>query len=316
MSRIALVTTWHKACGISEHAAYLKTSVEAADPDLKIEVVSELHPSEVLERPTLPSVIILNYQAAVLSQWHPEHIREAQAKGSKVLVIWHDSGVPNTDQCKALYAVADRMIVHEPAEDLPEAIYWRMGVPAAEWQMRMSETLGYPDQPLLGSIGFPSGWKNYTEIAKIAGRSGWALLLIAPTATAEQVAEWKAVCPDLHVRSDFVPRREALRLLSGCDATAFFYVTNNAGQSGAILQGIAARKPVLALSTCRQFRALYADPLGVRTIQWCGTFEQMEDQLRLVRIQRVDPGIVALAEQESWARLGVKYAGLIRELSA
>ena len=65
-----------------------------------------------------------------------------------------------------------------------------------------------------------------------------------------------------------------------------------------------ARKPVIAFSTCRQNRALYADALGAQAIQWVETFEDAADRLRWwVTPGPVDPGIVALAAQDSWAGL-------------
>jgi len=138
------------------------------------------------------------------------------------------------------------------------------------------------------------------------------LLLLAPTATAEQVASWSALNPHLLVRTDFVPREEAVGLLMGCDATAFCYICHNTGQSGAILQGLAARKPVVALSTCRQFRALYAEYPG--SIRWAETFDQVELYLKTLPIARVDPRTVYVAERESWTWLGVRYAALYRSL--
>ncbi len=47
-----------------------------------------------------------------------------------------------------------------------------------------------------------------------------------------------------------------LRLLSSAEATAFLYTCHNAGTSGAIRQGLAAGRPLLAMSGCRQFRDL------------------------------------------------------------
>lgn len=328
---VLLVTTWDQPCGIAEHAFYLKESIEAADPQIHIEVESTgtLHPASVLNRETISPVVILNYQAGLLSQWHPEHLRQVQARGSSVVVIYHDTGVPNSDQCKALYQVADVFIVHEPAKDLPQAIYWRMGVPAAgnramQYGRRFRDTPGFVEnscfkawdgQLVLGSIGFPSGWKNYDQLAKVTAEVGWALLLIAPGATAAQIAGWAASNPNLTVWPTFTSRLTASALLAGCDATAFCYVCHNTGQSGAILQGIAARKPVHALATCRQFRALFNDKLGRTAITWTETFEDLAFNLsHFTRIERVHPPIVALAEQESWSRLGRKFAGLCREL--
>jgi len=167
-------------------------------------------------------------------------------------------------------------------------------------------------RPMLGTIGFPFPWKNYDKLAEVTARCGWDLFLIAPNATAEDEARWKGLNPHASICTTFVPRDLAISWLAGCDATAFLYVCHNTGQSGAILQGIAARKPVIALKTCRQFRSLYEDPLGRATIKWAETFDDVAAYLRNIRIQRVDPGIVALAEQESWTKVGAKYLDIYR----
>src|SRR3990172_1579079 len=130
-----------------------------------------------------------------------------------------------------------------------------MGVPGQEppdthaWKTPYGES-GYcfrhSSQPVLGSIGFPFPWKNFDRLASLTCELGWALVLIAPGATDTDVALWRTVNPDSYIRTDFVPRREAVSLLSACDATAFPYTGGGTGQSGAILQGIAARKPMIA----------------------------------------------------------------------
>lgn len=328
MIRVLLVTTWNTACGIAEHAAMLKEAVEAADPEIVIT------PSAEALDPRAPSpfpykgieILHLNYQASLHSRWTPEIITETKANEQckAVVITYHDTGVPNSDQCKALHQIADAFVIHEPADDLPGAHYWRMGVPAwmpptqfaAGLACRESNACfkGWGDQPVLGSLGFPFPWKHYEKLAEVSRAAGWALLLIAPGATEAQVAEWWAINPDLYVRTDFVSRREAISLLSGCDGTAFCYVTHNTGQAAPILLGIAARKPVIALSTCRQFRALYEDKLGRAAIGWCETYEDVLARLASCPIQRVDPGIVALAEQDSWTKLGQKYAALYHSL--
>lgn len=78
--------------------------------------------------------------------------------------------------------------------------------------------------------------------------------------------------------------------------------------------GVAARKPVIALSSCRQFRDLHEDPLGHEVIRWCATFDQAEERLRKVPIGRVDPGIVALAEQDSWTRIARNHLAVYKEI--
>lgn len=319
--RVALVTPWATACGIAEHAAMLVEAVQAADPSIAITPITDLHPSAVRTMPERPDVIVLNYQAALLSQWTPEALDGTRARrGAPVVVIYHDTGVPNSDQCKGIAAAANATIVHEPAEDL-QALgrieYWRMGVPAWEgiYQHADGPRSWSQGRPILGTVGFPFGWKNYDQLAQITREVGWALLLIAPTAREADLDRWQTLNPCTRIEPSFLHRRVVVGMLAGCDATAFMYTCANTGQSGALLQGIAARKPVIALETCRQFRALRMDQRAHHAIRWVGSFESLRTQLEDLFPHRFDPGIVALAEQESWAKLGVKYAALFHELA-
>lgn len=325
--RVALVTTWDIPCGIAEHAAYLKAAVQAADPAIEIITLTDLHPSAIARGPVdgrPVDLVVLNYHAALHSQWTPDAIREVQQRGLPVVVIYHDSGVPNSDQCRQIAYVLrprlDAMVVHEPFDDLPieKVHYWRMGVPAwsGAWAFDQSPGSWAQGRPILGSIGFPFPWKNYDELARVTHAQGWALLLIAPGATPEQVQVWTALNPCLKVLTTFPQRAVAGAYLGGCDATAFCYTCANTGQSAAIYQGIAARKPLLAFRSCRQFRALYEDPLARQQITWCDSFAEVERLLRVLPIERVNPGMLALAEQESWRIRGYQYAGLFRSLHA
>lgn len=321
---VLLVTTWKTDCGIAEHSALLKHATEAVDIQI-LPYAEGLDPTVVVSREDWinprDAIVHLNYHAALHSRWAPEWIRRIQAYGVKVLVTYHDSGVPNSDQCKAVCAAADYFVVHEPYDDLPpNGEYLRMGVPALDDHVpylgRERWKKAYPDQPFLGSVGFPFPWKNYDELAKITAKVGWGLFLIAPRATSEQIDHWRSLNPYVVVRNDFLCRKEVVRLLHDCDATATMYTCANTGQSGAILQCIAARKPVFALETCRQFRALYMDPLANKYIRWCKDFTQFEQRLSNVQIGRVDSGMVALAEQESWTTVGKRYAEIYRMLEA
>lgn len=311
---VLLVTSWGTACGIAEHAAMLVDAVTHADGDVNIAPCPELDP-DALPAVALRHVQILhlNYQAALHSRWTPEWIRHYQAAGKKVIVTYHDTGVPNSDQCRAIIDACDAAIVHEPFDDLPaeKTHYWRMGVVDPCPPRR----LGRDPRPMLGTIGFPFGWKCYDKLCEMTAEAGWQLLLIAPGATAEDIARWSALQPNLHVICSFIERQMAVSLLGGCDATAFTYVCHNTGQSGALLLGIAARKPLLALSTCRQFRALYHDPMARLAIRWAVTFEELTRELRaLPATTREDEAMLALAEQESWRQVGEKYAQLYRSL--
>ena len=193
--------------------------------------------------------------------------------------------------------------------------YWRMGVSEVETEPWYSR--GSRSRPVLGTVGFPFPWKCYDELCRRTAANGWGLLLLAPTATDVDRQRWRALNPWVEVVSTFLPQAEVVACLRGCDATAFTYVTHNTGQSGAILQGIAAGKPVFALETCRQFRALHQDPLGREAITWGKDFNDLSIwlQQRALTGGRFDGGIIALREQDSWRHLGKNYAGLYRQLA-
>jgi hypothetical protein len=312
--RVMLVTSWDTACGIAEHSAMLKEAVERADPGIAIMPdYAALDPGRFVHSDNPPAIVHLNYQAALHSRWTPETLQRLRTIGYKVVVTYHDTGVPNADQCKAIIDASDAAVVHEPFDDLPaeKTHYWRMGIPT--WHKPQTAYL-HDARPVVGTIGFPFGWKCQSKLIETAAGSGWTSLVIAPNATVEQVLEWLVIDPEMSIYTEFMPRHEAISLLSGCDATAFTYVTHNTGQSGAICLGIAARKPVVALATCRQFRALFDDWIGQRAIYWCRDFDHIQRTLHSIPIQRCDPGIVALAEQDSWTHLGENYARLYRSL--
>ena len=330
---VLLVSTWDTACGIAEHAALLKQHVEAADRGIVLDPYpAGLDPSEVFEYLYAKEavheadVVHLNYHAALHSRWTPKEIQRLQ-EDTPVLVTYHDTGVPNSEQCRAVCAAADYFVVHEPYDDLPaHGEYLRQGIPDPEEpvifdllaaQMRR-EGRWWRGQPVVGTVGFPFPWKNYDLLVEAAALAAWGVLLLAPNATPEQVGRWMALHPACAVETSFRPRREVVSALSGCDATAFLYTCANTGTSGAIRQGIAARKPVLAFSdrVCRQFRDLGTDPLGQRAVTWLedGRPEAVADQLSALPSGRLDFDVVRLAEQDSWCRVGTRYAEIFRML--
>jgi|SRR5262245_13204666 len=320
--KVLLVTSWDTPCGIAEHSAMLKEAVEASTYAISVvPSVEALDPLSLRVRMLLTDthttgrdtqIVHLNYQAGLHSRWTPERICELRAAGYPVVVTYHDTGVPNSDQCKQVIAAANAAVVHEPYDDLPPGThYWRMGVPG--WEKPQTAYL-HDARPVVGTVGFAFPWKCQSKLIEVAASVGWTSLVIAPRATREQIEEWLTIDPEMTVCADFVPRHEVISLLAGCDATAFTYVTHNTGQSGAICIGLAARKPVIALKTCRQFRALHGDPLGSSAIRWCETFDDVRRELINTTLQRADPWIVALAEQDSWEHLGEKYAALYRSL--
>ena len=316
--KVLLVSTWNTSCGIAEHAAYLKESVEAADATIQIVPAPVLlNPDDLIsiaDVPTYDSPIVhLNYQAALHSRWNADRIRRWQEGGHKVVVTYHDSGVPNSDQCKAICAAADYFVIHEPYDDLPgHGEYLRMGVP----EYRGTLYPPHPEanrRPIVGTCGHDFPWKCWPELAGWAQVAGWGLRICTPEITDERRHEIRSINPwtEFCVGLD---RETLVDALHGCDATAFVNVCHNTGQSGAILQGIGARKPVIALSTCRQYRSLYLDEMGREAIRWVETFAAVSYQLTTLPLSRVDTRLLPLAEHESWRHVGARYAAIYRSL--
>lgn len=310
--RVRLVTTWGKACGIASHSEELKAWVEAADPDIRIEPWSDLHPASLAAAPSA-DLTWLNFHAALHSQWTPAAITNARRFGP-IGVTYHDTGVPNSDQCLGVVGAADAAIIHEPCGDLidDKIHYWRMGVPLNQGLVGERTSWHYA-RPMLGTVGFDFPWKCWGELAEASAAVGWGLLICTPAMTAEHEADLATRNPWLVVRRD-LPAWRVIADLHTCAATAFTFSCANTGQSGSILQGIAAGKPVLAFRHCRQMRALYDDPLGRQAIRWCDSFQDVAETLQRLTLGRWDGATVALAQQDGWLGLGQKYAGLFREL--
>lgn len=311
--KVRLVTTWDTPCGVAEHAYYLKTSIEAADAGIEVTPdTAALDPNQLTGDFDL---LHLNYHGALHSRWLPKHIKSLQARRVPVITTFHDTGVPNSDLCKVICAASTAAVVHEPFDDLEgEVYYWRMGVPEVVGQDHPHPFSG--SRPVLGTVGFNFGWKCYDELCRVTERVGWGMCIISPNATEADEARWKAINPWVDVVPGFVSREAVVLTLKTCDATAFTYVCHNTGQSGAILQGIAAKKPVFALETCRQFRALLDDDLGSCAIHWCQTFEHVAETLRWLPLTRLDSAIVQLAHQDRWSEVGKRYASLYRRVAA
>lgn len=311
--KVLLVTSWGQPfCGIQAHSENLIAAVQQADPGIEILPSPDaLDPAEVSVPKWGFDVVHLNYHRALHSRWTPARVDLLKAGGYKVVITWHDSygETPPDSLSQDLCALTDAFIVHEPCQGLEKAIYWRMGVPSYEG----TAYGGDPARFMLGTVGFDFPWKNYTELAKLTGEIGWGFLICCPEMYQARQQELRTLNPWLRVEVG-LSQELVIAALRGCDATAFMFTCGNSGQSASILLGIAARKPVYALNSCRQFRSLYQNDLGGQAIRWVGDFVGLQQRLMVDRLPRLDPWIVRLAEKDSWEKLGRKYAALYQSL--
>jgi hypothetical protein len=335
--RVLLVTSWDTPCGIAEYARLLKESVQRAAPKIEILPDSDaLDPESYAVRSLYHDmresgidILHLNHHDGLHSRWTPDHVKRFTDAGMPVLVTYHDTRavLAECPKLAALAAVASSVVVHEPVEGL-QAIYWRQGVPAAAQQphayLKASmESFGsmhtsfkaFPQQPVLGTCGFNFPWKNYDRLAQVTGEEGWALVILSNNATTEDEQRWKSLNSAILVVREFLLQDQVVNYLAGCDATVFMYECANTGTSGAIRQGIAARKPVIALGSCRQFRDLLLDDRGAHALDWVLDWDEFRERLASTHGGPVCNMVHALAHAESWEKLGRNYAELYRLLA-
>lgn len=317
MIRVLPISSWDTDCGIAEFCLHLRNELNRpyyARPQVFVQTPNpaQLDPEVFLRDQAMGSfdVLWLNYHAALHARWTPEQVARLRRVGIPVVVTYHDTGVPNSAQCRALHARGTPFIIHEPADDLPGAIYLRQGIP--EYRSALAYS-GHADRPRVGTMGFPFPWKNYDLLCVAAELAGWQAVLLAPRSTPEDHARWRRLHPSVIIEPRFIPAEAVVTHLAGCDATAFLYTCCNTGTSGAIRQGIATRKPVIATTSCRQFRDLREDPVGRAAISWIdvvdpGQPERVAEALAAVPIGRLYPPMVRLARQDSWARVADRYA--------
>lgn len=301
------------------------------------------------------SLIHLNHHDALHSRWTPDHVRKAREAGIPVLVTYHDTTADPSPSSKLaqLARVASSVVVHEPLDprNAIKAIYWRQPVPAPArapvdyahdhhgWYASYRQEIhngdmenwgkgiyteaaqplwkAYPQQPVLGTVGFDFPWKNFDRLARLTADLGWAYVCLSNNMTPERVAQIKTVNPHSLVIPEYLPTPVIVNYLAGCDATAFPYECANTGTSGAIRLGIAALRPVFAFPSCRQFRDLYEDEERRSLIHWVEDWLHFEVQLLTFSTAAgatSDWRSRRLAHQDAWEQAGKNYAQLYRML--
>lgn len=335
MIELLTISSGVEACGIREYANHLQANLpgditmrgngrgEWLDPTVFFGELPDIQQYQG------PQVVWLNYHAALHSRWNPGMV-ERLRQHLPVLVTYHDTSNPVPDQCRTLYHAVvwsahdqpvhpGRFVVHEPCPELGEAVYLRQGVPGAESPIdyRGYQFKQYSQQPVLGTVGFNFPWKCFDQLCTVTQQAGWAFVLLANNATDEDEARWLRLNPNTYVVRGFHTQAFVVAYLSGCTATAFMYTCANTGTSGAIRQGIAARRPVYALRSCRQWRDLHEweQTEGHEYIRWVDTFDALGYRLRTDRVGGIDAGMVYLAQVDSWRTQAEKYATLFRGVS-
>lgn len=320
--RVLMATSWDTACGIAAFAEMAKEYVEAADPNiLMLASAQALDPLWARTTQAAPHVLWLNYHRGLHSRWTPEAVTHWKRDiGTPVVITFHDTyGESEPDALtQELHDLADAFIVHEPCVGLPKQILIRQGVLPymGVYQYETGPRGWSKGRPILGTAGFNFPWKSYDDLAKATAAAGWALLILSNNATEEDGLRWASYNPACQTVAGFLSGSELVTRLAGCDATAVMYQCANSGTSGAVRLCLAARKPIFATG-CRQWRDLMIaqDLWGVTALRHVERFARLPLALATCPIQRLDPAVQFVAEQDSWVKQGARYASVFREVA-
>jgi hypothetical protein len=290
-----------------------------------------------------PEIIHLNHHAALHASWKPEHVRAIRQLGYGVVVTQHDTfedaeimwerGMPD-------FRVADYLIVHEKVAGLTKRAVstsyddgkvFTLRQPVPDYpEIRLSELALKKAWPVgrgnrvLGLFGFDFPWKGFDMAVRAASAAGWEVLVLSPGMPEARQAELKAAHRDpsaVEVIDDYAPTIDSVVVsLRMCDASAFLYSTGNSGTSSAIRAGIAARKPVIALKGCRQFRDLELDKgHGQLAVNWAASEVEVVRVLKELATNQAWYSMNCLrteqlAIMDSWKTAGNTYGLIYREL--
>lgn len=317
--RVLAVTSWGGACGIANYAQMLQEAI--APLGVTIEPDAALLDASLFNN-THADVLWLNYHAGLHSRWTPVALAEIRTTWPRlpIVITYHDTYRTNTDQVKRLAQIADRFIVHEPVEDIPEAILIRQGIPKPWEPLRYNgRPLAYAQQPILGTAGFDFPWKNFTKLAELTAEIGWAFAVASHNLTRDRRDELRAINPHLITAQEntqpgyeFYTTDYLVAFLAGCTATAWMYECANSGTSGAIRLGLAAMRPLYALRGCRQFGDLLWEPALANI--WVDTWTDLETFL--MRDDHPPGGYgpaAALYATDSWEKQAVKYRDVFEQ---
>lgn len=344
--RVALISSAGR-CGIAEHSAQIYDHVPRADAGIEISGNPDWLDPEAFVRdaPERFDLVHLNYHRGLHSRWTPSWVHQISrangAIGLPFVITFHDTYEVQPDRLPWDLLALDNvkaMVVHEPCDlwldyaNRAKVRYWRQPCPVPTGRGRhVHQDVWAPAgkywRPTLGTLGFDFPWKNYDLLAEVTAACGWNLRIVGhfPGDAAVVAARQAALqTRNRYVQFDgYVETDDAVAILASCDATAFLYTCGNSGTSGAIRVGIAAGKPLLAATGCRQFRdledyqalGLPLQPIQFREPTCDGVRNWLLGYSRNIipLVDGYDAGLIALAHQESWEKGGRQYAVLYRE---
>jgi glycosyltransferase involved in cell wall biosynthesis len=306
MKTVWLLTNLHEKCGVAEYGR-----------DLRDELAKyyRLVVDDSLEKVDL---VLVNWHNARLTV-EPQHVRNWQRKGAKVVIILHNSfsGIRIGSADKDILATADAVVAHEPMvfDVAPKRFFYiKHGLPVVELYKKCED--------MIGTAGFPFPWKRMELVADVAKRLGVKCLIIAPkheetdTEMLDQIEKYMA--PWVTIIREWLPKEKVVQLLSRCKLNIFWFqeksLADQLGQSGSVLMGVAAGRPMI-LSNYRKFRVLlteYREEFYVAPTrediyyQAKDIFSLPETSLRKPKLSRM---------QMSWPVIGEQYRTMIEEVT-
>lgn len=311
MKRVAIVTNWGEACGVSENSRQLH---EQLSKSYQVEFVRNCPQGEGYD------AVIIAYHPAVVG-FTPEEVRRMQAVGVKVILLLHESCAHyHVNGPTDALGVVDAVVAHEEVVFTGDPVKFKMirvGVPESR---NLSPYMG---EPLVGTCGiaFPEKRMDITVRAalKIGGRS----LVLAPRhAGYDPYIMYNQLRmlggSSLELVTDWLPHQDdVVKRLSACLCNIYFALEMEGapGQSGSARMLVAARRPVI-LRRWKKTQTMdgYEDELYYVTTEH-EVFVTVEHIWRAVQAEEPVKIPNRIIEEQGWRQTGQQYAELIEELT-
>jgi hypothetical protein len=248
--RVLLVTTWNERCGIAEYAANLvrhcKCEFEIVDPVTFMNFGKDVSSFDLVH---------VNHEPGLypgMTQYHVQ--RFCDSKPAMITLHATQAGYNHGAYIEAF----QKIVVHEQTQDVArwpsKWIYIPEGIPVA---VSLAPTV----ENTLGTCGFPFPWKGWDEVAYAAKFLNLGMIACLPESKhADALAAKRQIESVLgakaYIVTEYLPESGVIHHLSRNLVNVFPYKGHNAGISGAVRMGLAARRPVV-VSASRQFNDLF-----------------------------------------------------------
>lgn len=320
--KIGIYSNTDQLCGNAEYARDLQyeLSQQYAEPIMVAPDVERHGDKDSLWK---CDVILISWSPSRVPTT-PELIRNFQAEGKKVIVIWQESYQtivdPGSWGVEGVLRAADAVVAHEPVQCFREIDYIPHGITMIGH--RPPED-GIEEGFSVGVAGFPFAWKNFDFVASLAKYFHLRLRMIAPyhdmlqnNAGTDLVRIKHELGEMAEIHHGWLPVHEVVQKLARCTFNVFWFnsgsIVDELGQSGSVRMGIAAGRPMI-ISRHRKMKTLmdYADEFYI-----ADTADEVQVAVKSILGDSNPRRPDRILKDQGWPTVAQKYKDLIERVAA